>query len=207
MIHPHQDLLVPLAYNHMNLHAIKKSPDNIAEDKIPGPKRVVHFVASNDNLSSISKRHHVTPDQIRYWNDLAHRARLSIHQPLVIWIQHRTRIPLFSSYKVRSGDNLIQIAQRFDTHVKTLQRINHLNGHLIQIGLTLNIPKHIHRHQHYIAKLNNQLVTHHVHNGETLSSIAQYYSVSIHNLMAWNHIDDVDELSNGQMLHIYLSND
>ena len=207
LIHPHQNLLIPLAYNHLNLQAIQKAPLNIAEDKIPGPEHVVHNVVKNDSLTAISKRYHVTPDQIRYWNNLAYRAQLKVHQPLTIWVQHHFRKPIFYTYKVRSGDSLIRIAKRFGTHVHTLQRLNHLRGDVIQLGLTLNIPKLSHHHGHYIAKLNNQLITHHVHPGETLSSIAHYYSIPIRKLMAWNHLDDTQLLSEGEVLHIYLESD
>jgi membrane-bound lytic murein transglycosylase D len=207
-IHPQENLLIPLAYNHLNLHIIKKAPKNIAEDKIPGPKRFVHRVTRNDNLWTIAKHYHVTPDQIRYWNNLAYRAKLSINQPLTIWEQHRFKKPVFYTYKVRKGDSLIRIAKRFNTHVHTIQRINHLNGNMIRLGLTLNIPRLAHHgHKHFIAKLNNQLVTHHVHNGETLSSIAHYYQVPLKSLMAWNHISNDDALSDGQVLHVYITNE
>lgn len=206
LIHPKQNLLIPLAYNHLNLHSIKKAPNNIAEDRIPGPRRVVHRVAANDNLWSISKRYHVTPDQIRYWNNLAYRAKLTVNQPLTIWVQHHFSKPVFYAYKVKSGDSLIRIAQKFNTRVHTLQRINHLRGHIIQIGLTLNIPKITHNsHRHFIAKLDNQLVTHHVHGGETLTSIAHYYQVPLKSLMAWNHLSSDGQLADGQVLHVYLT--
>ncbi len=208
IIHPKQSLLIPLAYNNMSLYHIKKAPKNIAEDKIPGPQRVVHRVTRNDNLWSIAKRYHVTADQIRYWNNIAYRAKLNVDQPLTIWVQHRFKKPIFYTYKVHSGDSLIRIAKRFDTHVATLQRINHLHGNVIQLGLTLNIPKLTHHEHHFIAKLDNQLVTHHVHNGETLSSIAHYYRVPLKSLMAWNHIENNDNvLSDGQILHVYISDE
>lgn len=207
MIHPKQSLLIPLAYNHLNLQIIKKSPKNIAEDRIPGPKRVVHRVTRNDNLWTIAKRYHVTADQIRYWNNLAYRAKLNINQPLTIWVQHHFKKPVFYAYKVRNGDSLIRIAKRFNTHVHTLQRINHLHGDVIRLGLTLNIPKITRHSHHFIAKLDNQLVTHHVHNGETLSSIAHYYRVPLKSLMAWNHLTRSNALADGQVLHVYITNE
>lgn len=208
LIHPQQNLLIPFAFNKLNVKAIKKAPQNIAEDKIPGPSRVVHHVAANDNLWSISHQYHVTPDQIRYWNNLAYRAKLTVDQPLTIWVQHRFKQPIFYTYMVKSGDNLIHIAKRFNTRVKTLQRINHLHGQVIQVGLTLNIPKMTHHHnQHFVAKLDNQLVTHHVHDGETLTSIAHYYQVPLKSLMAWNHLTEINQLANGQVLHVYLTNE
>ena len=143
LIKPKQSLLVPVAYNQTNnrLPIIRKTSKIISEDRIPGPQRVEHVVAKNDSLSSISKRYHVRPSQIRYWNNLAYHDKLMPKQPLTIWVTHRNRRHQFYTYRVKHGDSLIRIAQRFNTKVSDIQRVNHLHGHLIRIGLELNIPK------------------------------------------------------------------
>ena len=48
--------------------------------------------------------------------------------------------PEFATYRVRSGDTLSSIAQKFGTSVQTLQRINNLRGTLIYPGQVLKIP-------------------------------------------------------------------
>lgn len=207
IIYPQQSLLIPISFKHLATnHPKAANIIDIAEDRIPGPKRVLHQVTANDNLWTIGARYHVTPEQIRYWNTLGYHDKLQINQNLVLWVQHHYPKAAFYTYNVRAGDSLSTIAQRFNTNPHTIQRLNHLRGDLIQIGLTLNIPKTTHQpHQHFIAKLNNQMITHHVHNGETLSSIAQYYSVPITNIRSWNHLSKNSLLARGQALHIYIS--
>lgn len=160
VIQPRQTLLVPMTYNQKHAHLlIKKTSKIIAEDRLPGPKRVVHIVAKNDTLSSISVRYHVKPSQIIYWNKLAYNSKLHIEQPLTIWVHHKTRRPVFYTYKVKHGDNLLRIAQRFNTKISEIQRVNHLRGDLIQVGLELNIPRLPGHHAQYEAmatKLNNE---------------------------------------------------
>jgi membrane-bound lytic murein transglycosylase D len=142
VLHPKQTLLVPTAYNKLHHKLlIKKTSKIISEDRIPGPKRIEHIVTHNETLWTISSRYHVKPSQIRYWNNLAYHSSLHIKQPLIIWVTHHTPHTTFYSYKVKKGDTLIAIAQRFNTKTSTIRRVNHLRGNLIRIGLELNIPK------------------------------------------------------------------
>ena len=43
-------------------------------------------------------------------------------------------------YKVRRGDNLIKLAQKFDTEVKEIRRINGIKGSKLYVGQELKIP-------------------------------------------------------------------
>ena len=43
-------------------------------------------------------------------------------------------------YRIRRGDSLIRIAQRFDTRVDLLRAVNHIDGNLIRAGDTMMIP-------------------------------------------------------------------
>lgn len=205
-IHPKQDLLIPLTGKNLNFMTAEKIPADIAEDKIPGPRRVDHLVSVHDNLWTIAAKYHVTPDQIRYWNDMPYSQNiLKVNKTLVIWVQHHFKHSPFYTYQVQSGDNLSLIAEKFGTHTKTLQRINHLNGNLIRVGLTLNIPKLSERsHPSLLKTLHNQMITHVVRAGDTLDSIAHYYEVPLKKLMAWNHLKENKKLSVGNPLHIYL---
>lgn len=160
MLHPKQTLLVPIAYNKKHAHIlVKKTSKIIAEDRLPGPQHVVHIVAQNDTLSSISARYHVKPSQIIYWNKLAYHSKLQLKQPLTIWVNHKFHEPVFYTYKVKHGDSLTRIAQRFNTKISEIRRVNHLRGNMIQIGLELNIPRLPGHHAQYeamVTKLNNK---------------------------------------------------
>jgi membrane-bound lytic murein transglycosylase D len=51
------------------------------------------------------------------------------------------KVSAFKTYKVRSGDTLYSIAQRFNTAVPTLQHLNHLGARsVLRPGITLKLP-------------------------------------------------------------------
>ncbi len=48
---------------------------------------------------------------------------------------------LYGTYRVRSGDYLGLIAQRFGTDVATLRELNGINGSIIQVGQQIRYPQ------------------------------------------------------------------
>lgn len=100
-------------------------------------------------------------------------------------------------YRVRSGDNLGKIADRYGVRVSQLKKWNGLRSNNIRIGqrLTVYTRKPATRSASNSrvtsakakAKINNQkLYT--VRSGDTLWSISQRSGVSIQNLKSWNGI-------------------
>ncbi|MBI4458450.1 MAG: LysM peptidoglycan-binding domain-containing protein [Acidobacteria bacterium] len=91
-------------------------------------------------------------------------------------------------YTVRHGETLTGIAQQFKTSVEAIAEVNNLDPkEKLQEAAELVIP---------VARLGNagaQLAegpgVHRVHSGETLSTIARQYGVSVNQLMAWNNLD------------------
>jgi membrane-bound lytic murein transglycosylase D len=108
---------------------------------------VYHRIRKGETLSSIAKRYKTTVAAISKTNNIRNREFIKIGQ--------RLKIPLsggkvFASesgetYTVKKGDSLWQIAQKFNTDVETLKRINNLKSSNIAIGQTiiLNVPKEI----------------------------------------------------------------
>jgi LysM repeat protein len=52
-----------------------------------------------------------------------------------------TVAPVFTTYRVQSGDTLYGIAQQFKTTIKAIQQLNGLSGTNLHIGQVLKIPK------------------------------------------------------------------
>ena len=95
---------------------------------------------------------------------------------LVAWQQANGIIP--SSYTVRRGDTLSEIAEQFSLTVTELKAINGLQGNTIQIGQELELPG-----------IDSSLTSEHkIQRGETLSEIAQFYRVSLADLRAANKL-------------------
>ncbi|HXA40640.1 MAG TPA: LysM peptidoglycan-binding domain-containing protein [Phenylobacterium sp.] len=86
-----------------------------------------------------------------------------------------TREAKGETYKVKKGETLAKVADRLDTDVSVLKRLNHLKGNAVHAGQILHGPsfaEHI-----YTAQP-----------GDTLASIAQRFSVSVASLRAENEL-------------------
>lgn len=94
-----------------------------------------------------------------------------------------------SVYTVREGDTPSQIAEMYNVSVNTIYWANDIVGGVIRPGDTLVI-------------LPITGVRHVVKDGETLSTIAKKYSGDIDEILAYNQLDSIDELSVGDTVVI-----
>jgi len=103
----------------------------------------------------------------------------------VVTAEHRGE-----AYKARKGDTLAKIADRLDTDVAELKRLNHIKGSAVRVGQTYRGPsfaEHV-----YTAEA-----------GDTLASIAQRFSVSVASLRAENELSKrVSSVRPGQKIYL-----
>jgi membrane-bound lytic murein transglycosylase D len=102
---------------------------------------VYHRVSKGETLSSIAERYKTTVAAISKANNIRSRQLINTGQ--------RLRIPLSGgkvyspksreTYTVKKGDSLWLIAQKFNTDVETLKRINNLKSSNIVVGQTINL--------------------------------------------------------------------
>ncbi len=116
-------------------------------------------------------------------------------------------------YKVRNGDFLGKIANRYGVSVKSIKKWNRLRSSRLRIGQRLTIyprrlpgiSKHktVKKHtKKQTPKGKYQIYT--VKNGDSLWLIAQKFSkVSVQNIKDWNNIWSVKSLKPGTKLKIY----
>lgn len=121
------------------------------------------------------------------------------------WIRHR----------VRNGETLGTIAQKFHTSIRTIKRINRLRGKTIRAGRGLTIPVASRSLREYRlsanqrkSKLQNiprqgRKVSHIVQSGDTFWDLAQYHRVGVKQLAKWNSMAPRDRLQAGQRLIIW----
>ena len=95
------------------------------------------------------------------------------------------------SYVVQKGDSLSEIAARFNVGLNELKSINGLSSNIIHIGQELRLP----------GGVDLRVTEHRIQSGETLSEIAQRYSVSLTNLRRANNLQN-DHILVGQVLKI-----
>lgn len=121
------------------------------------------------------------------------------------WIRHR----------VRKGETLGTIAQKFHTSIRTIKRVNRLRGKMIRTGRGLTIPVASRSLREYRlsanqrkSKLQNiprqgRKVSHIVQQGDTFWDLAQYHRVGVRQLAKWNSMAPRDRLQAGQRLIIW----
>ncbi|MCK9276038.1 MAG: LysM peptidoglycan-binding domain-containing protein [Syntrophales bacterium] len=103
------------------------------------------------------------------------------------------RVPLL--YRVKKGDRLEEIAQRFDTTIEMVMEQNNLKSkNLIYAGQELAIGKTV------ISEPSKSV--HLVKKGETLSSIARKYDIAVEALIKMNDITSEDRIYVGQLLNL-----
>ncbi|WP_322802967.1 LysM peptidoglycan-binding domain-containing protein [Vibrio alfacsensis] len=122
-------------------------------------------------------------------------------------------------YKVKSGDSLSMLAQKYGTTTKVIQRANGLSNNNIRVGQYLMIPTSTKDDSKYALTAENRLektqsqargqfkLTHVVQSGESLWSIAKENKVSHQSLAKWNGMGPRDTLRVGQKLVIWKNSD
>jgi len=97
--------------------------------------RVNHKVTSGESLWTIAKHYNVSTRKIARWNNMAPKDPIHPGQKLAIWTSTKPlQTPSSNavirkvSYKVRQGDSLHRIADKFQLKVKDIMRWNQLNA-------------------------------------------------------------------------------
>ncbi len=100
------------------------------------------------------------------------------------------------SYIVARGDNLSEIADRFNISLSSLKSANSISGSTIHVGQELTIPSAL---SSSLAQINFR--EHVVSRGESLSIIAESYRISLQRIRETNQLNS-DTIQVGQILRI-----
>jgi membrane-bound lytic murein transglycosylase D len=158
-------------------------------------------IRRGDNLAEIAQRFQVTVEQLKSWNGLR-GSRITAGEDLYVGpsrggagsVAARPAPSAAASavarasaggskekrYKIRRGDNLIEIARRFDVSVEDLRAWNGLRGNRITAGDYLTIR----------AGSASPAGQYRIRRGDTLDSIAKRFGVSVDDLKAWNGLSN-----------------
>jgi len=122
-------------------------------------------------------------------------------------------------HKIKSGETLSEIAQKYNTSVQHLRKVNDLGNSTIRAGKYIMIPVASKNGSSYALSSKQRLKTlqntkhgnsstrinHIVQNGESFWTIARKYNVDMHKLAKWNGMAVKDPLKKGQKLVVWSS--
>ena len=100
-----------------------------------------HRVEAGETLTSIGKKYHVTAAAIAAANNLEHSAALDAGEKLIIpATQSEAEVKRrLVSYRVRRGDTLLGIADRYNVSSDDVRKWNHLRSNHVGRGMVLRI--------------------------------------------------------------------
>ena len=112
----------------------------------PEAKSSTYTVKKGDSLGAIAERFGVTVDQLRDWNGIKGN-NIQAGQKLTIGGKSkssskagRSKSAKAKTHKVRSGESLGVIAEKYGTTASAIRRANGIKGDNIRVGQTLKIP-------------------------------------------------------------------
>lgn len=152
----------------------------------------VYIVQKGDTLYSIAAANNTTVDELKKANNLTSNI-LSTGQLLKI----PSALLPESTYIVKKGDSLYSIANKYNTTVDELKRINNLTSNILRIGQVLKLPSD----KVSDVEKEENTISYTVQKGDSLYSIARKYSTTIDKIKDLNNLT-TNLLSIGQVLLI-----
>ena len=165
-------------------------------------------IRRGDNLELIARRFSVDVADLKSWNSLRGN-RIKAGEYLVVHSgsgstastltakasakkptpkrQPTSALPANGRYRIRRGDNLGAIAERFGVSVTDLRRWNGLRGNRITAGESLNVTQRARTAASpSLTASADSAVRYRIREGDTLDAIAKRFGVRITDLKAWN---------------------
>ncbi len=186
----------------LKIYSNKKVSDN--KDK-SNKNSTYHIVEEGEYLSGIAKDYDVTVNELKEWNNLDSDVikvgqKLSIVEPKVTKEKTSSKNP--KTHKVKEGENLTEIADKYDISTEDLKEWNNLKKDVIVPGQELIISKPSTKNKKETSTKEEKTKTYKVKKGDTLASISEEFDVSIKDLKKWNALESDGTIYIGQVLKL-----
>ena len=165
-------------------------------------------VKRGDNLSTIAQKYDVAVDDLKKWNNIrgnkvAYGKNLKINgveadqkSTVVAKVEIDKKgiqkdslaTPTNSIYVVQKGDNLSNIAKKFNVTVAELQDWNKLTTKSISLGASLQVVKNPIHNEVIAEPVERKDIAYSVQKGDNLGSIAKKFGASVEDLKQWNNL-------------------
>ena len=165
-----------------------------------------HKVRKGDTIGRIAKKYGVSIKSIKGANKLKGNI---IHPGQNLTIPARSGYAKNSNsriaskattHKVKKGDTLSEIAERYGVTIHSLKRENNIKGTKIKPGQVLRLPKKVYAKS---STGKSRLVSYNVRSGDNLWDIARKHNVSVSSIKKWNNLKS-SRLDLGDVLKIYV---
>ncbi|MHC1737455.1 MAG: LysM peptidoglycan-binding domain-containing protein [Ignavibacteriaceae bacterium] len=182
-------------------------------DKNVVTKKIRHKVRRGENLAGIAAKYNVTVAELKSWNRLTSN-RIRSGQYLTVKSPSKTSHTVTNDvvrnesktfkYKVKKGETLGEIAEKFRVSVKNLQKWNNISGTNIKASQYLSIYGNDVSNSlgDNTTKIPSNLSNYTVKSGQTIGEIAELFKTSTSNIKKWNGLKS-DRINAGQKLKIY----
>jgi membrane-bound lytic murein transglycosylase D len=207
IIHPGQVLTVPVPPGAV----ANGSYFSATRDTVPDGGRDVYVVVRGDTLGAIARSFGMPVERLRRLNDIPEGSS-QIHPGQRLVVSGRAVRPAAPTpsggnvYVVRSGDTLGAIADAHGISLANLRELNGMSRRSTRIypGQTLVVAEGapvVVASAEPVPSVSGA-TSYRIRRGDTLSTIARKFGVSVDELRQWNGIDS-DHIDVGQLLTIY----
>ena len=186
----------------------RKQNTQIAQKKSQkkkGLNKTTYTITEGDNLWDISRLYNVRVQDIASWNNISKKKPLRLGSKLTIWQNTKTVKVVVASkdvdrtkHKVVEGDNLWDIAKKYNVSTNDIVKWNNLNKKsLLHLGQILTIKQSLKG-----EVVSKSALTHTVVKGDSFWKISKLYGVSSSDIAKWNGLSKKSTLKLGQVLKI-----
>ena len=130
-----------------------------------------------DTLGKIARKYGTSVSKIKSWNNLR-GTKIKTGQRLTIYSSGAVQQDRVV-HKVRRGDTLSRIGQKYGVSVRSIKQWNNLRGSTIKTGQRLTI---------YPGQSAPKYVTYKVRRGDSLGKIAKKYGTSVSKIKKLNNL-------------------
>ena len=165
-------------------------------------------VKRGDNLSTIAKKYDVAVEDLKKWNNIrgnevVYGKNLKINgteaeQKSIVLAKvevdkkgiqkDSVAATTASFYVVQKGDNLSNIAKKFNITVADIQEWNKLTNNNVQLGASLQVAKNPTTKEEVVVVAERKDIQYSVQKGDNLGSIAKKFGATIDELKQWNNL-------------------
>ncbi|WP_252179956.1 LysM peptidoglycan-binding domain-containing protein [Endozoicomonas sp. 4G] len=144
LIRAGESLLIPVPAKEKEEYALTAAQRRIAKQNThrAGRHKLNYSVKSGDSFWSIAKQYQTGVQELARWNGMSPRDTLKIGQKLVVWTKTKAAqdsVVRKVHYKVRSGDSLSVIADKFNVAVSQIRTWNTFDSKYLQPGQQLTL--------------------------------------------------------------------